>query len=458
MRPSLLLPLALLCACRGIALDVTAEINPDIATVVEVSWTTGQDAISWVEYGLTEDYELSTPRSETAGTEHDFALYGLPSLSTVYYRAVAEVDGKEYYAKGEIETSGLPATLPDFDIQINESAQVSSEPYVLVLLVGTASAILIIDRDGEIVWYRELQGFIGENPTGYGDAQWALDGNDLIYNQYVVALQDPNEIGNVFRVSLTGEEVEKVHTPLAHHAFAQLDDGAYAYVAADARPYTLPGDDEAITFVGDTIDVVDADGSIETIFSTWDWSAPDGIPEWTSTFYENAMEWTHSNDLRWYPEDDTFLLSVGYSDAVLEIDDTTGEVLAHYGAGGDVPIAEGSTAFSFQHDPHWTDDGTLLLISSYEGDDGPGGIEETVALEYEVSGGELVEIWSYGKGELLDTVAEGQVHRLDNGNTLINWGFTGLVREVTTDNEVVWELQSLAGAGVVGARPLAGFY
>ena len=68
--------------------------------------------------------------------------------------------------------------------------------------------------------------------------------------------------------------------------------------------------------------------------------------------------------------------------------------------------------------------------------------EETWASEYRLheEEGILEEIWSYGRDEGLYARALGEVHRLENGNTMINWGTEGLLREISPDGRVVWEL------------------
>ncbi len=450
---------ALLTGCRAPGLEVTASLNDTTVTVVELDWSTEQPGTSWVEYGTTEEYELRTP-TFAASSDHHIALYGLPPLSTVFYRAVTEVDGREHWATGELWTENIPASFPDIEVTVHEPSLLSSEPYMMGLLVGISSAIFVVNRQGQVVWYRELEPFVGPKPPVYGEIEFALDGNDLVFNQFTADLDDPDGLNAIFRVALTGDIVDVRSTPLAHHAFVQLGDGRYAYLAADVRPYQLPGATEPEDIVGDAIVIVERDGTTTPAFSTWDWSLPETVAAPGISFYSGMSDWTHANGLAWYPEDGTFLLSAGYSDAVLEIDADSGQVSRHFGSAGDVDIAAGSTSFFFQHDPHWTEDGTLLMTSAYfEGED-QGEYEDWVfiAVEYGVEGDQLDELWSYGKDQGLGSVAEGQARRLANGNTMVNWGFSGICREVTPEGEVAWELAASAGAGMVHVKPMTSFY
>ncbi len=447
----------LLVGCRARGLEVAATLSETTVTVVELEWSTEAPGISWVEYGTTEARELRTPVSQ-ASTDHGFALFGLPPLSPVYYRAVTEVDGRERSTTGEIWTQNLPASFPDIQVNVHQPQLVSSEPYMMGLLVGVASAIFVVDRQGEVVWYRELDSFMGPGSPVYGDVQFALDGNDLVFDRFTADLDDPDGLNAIFRVALTGELVDQRSTPRAHHAFAQLGQGRYAYVAADVRSYQLPDAQQPVDIAGDAIVIVEQDGAATTAFSTWDWTVPQAVSEPWISFYPGVSDWTHANSLAWYPQDGTFLLSAGYIDSVLEIDADSGQVTRQFGATGDVGIAPGSTSFFFQHDPHWTLDDTLLMTTAYLEGEGEWEDSMFIAVEYAVEGDQLEELWSYGKDQGIDTLAEGQARRLANGNTMVNWGFTGLCREVTPQGEVAWELEAAAGAGMVRVRPMTSFY
>ena len=58
--------------------------------------------------------------------------------------------------------------------------------------------------------------------------------------------------------------------------------------------------------------------------------------------------------------------------------------------------------------------------------------EETQALR---------EVWSFGVGEGIHADTAGEAHRLSNGNTMHNYGSSGHLREVTSDGEIVWEVE-----------------
>ncbi len=456
MNRALVIALAL-AGCRMDPFELSATVDPEVSTVVELSWSTADPGVSWVEFGVTPERELLAPASGEPGTEHHHLLLGLPPLTTVYYRAVTEIDGRELGVEGQIDTLGIPSTFPDFEVTTLDADRMSSEPMVMGLLIGVSSAAFIANRQGEVLWYRELSPTIAEDATYYGDLQFALDSNHLVFNQFIAERDDPDDLGRIIRVDLGGELVDERITPLAHHAFAQVGDGAYAYVQADIRPYTFPDSSEEQDVAGDAIVVVDQDGNAETVWSSWDWSAPEIELEY-GAFYTDTVDWTHANGLNWYPDDQSFLLSAGYIRSVLEVDATSGTVLRHFGPDGDVPVHPDSPAFYFQHDPHWTDHGTLLMTSAYGASDYDLNQSDFIAVEYGLVDGQLVEAWSWGKTLGLGTLPEGQAMRLSNGNTLVNMGFKGQCVEITPEGEVVWEMSSAMGSAFVRVRPVNDLY
>lgn len=445
---ALCIPLA---GCKSGRLEgVVAAVDEDVSTVIDVSWTTEDEGTSYVEFGQNPELFTRSTHTSEASTSHAFQLYGLPSLTTVYYRAVTEVDGEERSYEGEITTGGLPGDLPEIEVMSYDASLASDAEYAMLVTMGTPSTLLMVNRAGRILWYRELTSIQdGEDESYfYSDIQFAHDSNDILYNAYSLSLFDYR--GYVRRVSLGGEVEEEHDTDQGHHAFVEHEDGTIGYLAADVREWELPGHGmQAVA--GDTIVEIDPEGNQETVFTVWDWAEPSDHEYWDLGYYQDAMDWTHGNSLEYCADSQTYLLSLGFVNAVLEVDRTTGEVTREFGPAG-IWVDDQSLPFKFQHSVNWTDDDTLLLFSSNQSED------ESWAVEYEVDGDELHEIWSYGELEGLYSYAEGVVHRLDNGNTLVAWTTAGTAREVTPEGEVAWEVQVDVGSTLLGTKLFDDFY
>ena len=63
--------------------------------------------------------------------------------------------------------------------------------------------------------------------------------------------------------------------------------------------------------------------------------------------------------------------------------------------------------------------------------------------EFEIDRGGrlLVEKWQYGRGGEEWARYKGEAVRLKGGNTLVNYGTGGVIREVTPDKETVWHVK-----------------
>ena len=63
----------------------------------------------------------------------------------------------------------------------------------------------------------------------------------------------------------------------------------------------------------------------------------------------------------------------------------------------------------------------------------------------------MVEVWSDAIDQEGLTML-GQARRLPDGNILVNYGGKGIIREITPEGEVVWELSSPLGTWFGNAR------
>ncbi len=149
-------------------------------------------------------------------------------------------------------------------------------------------------------------------------------------------------------------------------------------------------------------------------------------------YYAPAHDWTHANGLEYSAERDSYLLSLGGINSVLEASAGDGHVL-WIRQGERVHPAE--AAFSLAHDATWTDEGTVLLFAN----EGPQRPWSWVA-ELEVFHDGLREVWTGGMTDTLYTSSHGHALRPTTGNTLLAYGQTGVIRELDEDDVLVREI------------------
>jgi hypothetical protein len=120
--------------------------------------------------------------------------------------------------------------------------------------------------------------------------------------------------------------------------------------------------------------------------------------------------------------------------------------------------------FAYQHDPHWTDAGTLM-VSTHAPCQGAPGCDENFgqdgiqrASEYTVDDAThtLHLVSSYVSTDRWATQC-GEAFGLANGDLIQGYGQDGAVREVTPDGAIVWEVawpKDNSGYRVVGHTSL----
>jgi hypothetical protein len=157
----------------------------------------------------------------------------------------------------------------------------------------------------------------------------------------------------------------------------------------------------------------------------------------------------YTNTVNWNPQEDSVLISLPYDNVVAEIDRNSGEMIGIY---GDDPNAWSFEApletppsewgLGFPHFPNITPTGTLIVSShmpGYEAFDTEPAPNQHAFVEFALDreGQTLTEVWRYTEGPEWP-LSRGMAIRLDNGNTLVNYGTGGVIREVTPDKETVF--------------------
>ncbi|MDG1479400.1 MAG: hypothetical protein P8R54_07405 [Myxococcota bacterium] len=345
------------------------------------------------------------------GDDLTITLNGLPPLSEARYSLIPD-SGRR--CVGAFTTDNLPPQLPELSVTRADNAAMDDAVLLLGTLMGATSAVFIIDRQGRFRWHRII-----DDDALTSDAH--LVSGTILYNRY--DQERIEDIGAVAATTLLGEPGEEIRTEWGHHVFAPLADGGLAWPALDIRAWSDPDSGETLDVVGDRILTTDGE-----VFSIWDAAEPELDTGTDQGFYELGYDWSHANALQ--AINGGFLLSLGHLDAVYDVT-AAGAVAATYRPDD---VIDG-TPWHFQHDANLTPDGTLLLVS-HEPD-------ATVAREYAIGDDGLTEVWSVA-GPLSGFL--GQARRLDNGNTLVGFGGKGLLREVTPDGEIAWQLEAGLGS------------
>jgi len=424
----------LLLACADPVLDCTVDLAPDMPTVPVVSWTQDAAATGRVRYA-------GHVTADQGGARQRQLLPGLPPGTTVDIQAESELDGQIRSCAATVTTGQLPTEPPLLTVSTDETGDDAWFLATVYTLPGYASTQVIFDRSGQVVWAHAA------DPDSFVvDVQPALDGDGILYDSFDATRQQ--DLAALHRVGLDGAEGAPRALPQGHHMFAQLPDGTIAWQQFDVREGTDPSTGETESLVGDAIAELSPDGTVRTVFSAWDWVdvAHNRFMDLPS-LYPQGVDWTHGNALKYLPEQDGYLLSLGNAGVVLQVDRTTDTPWQIVGNAG-VPVADDSNPLEHQHDPTWLSDDRLLVFDSHFSTYSSG------AVEYALQDGALHEVWRHGFQDGSFALLLGQALRQDDGSTLVNYGSAGVLEQVDADDRVQWRVELPAQTGFAQVRVL----
>jgi hypothetical protein len=429
-----MLALLLLAACTG---DRTVECTtaPDdrVPQAPHVTWETPRSGSSWVEYTWGGGEDASVPIDDD-DVLHDVPIVGVPPLTDVSFTAITQAGRASWRCEGTVRTCNIPAETPEISVTVDDRARESSEPFLLGSVIdGDTSSQFAIDRAGVVRWLTV------EDTLHFTMMSKPGRNGGIIANRFT---REPwFRHGELHWGPLVGEDTrtETDATDGSHHVFLELPDGTVAFMRIDVRDAELS--DGPHTIVGDEVVELAPDGTVRSLFSTWDHLEVRDELTTHQAYWPEGFDWTHGNSLFYVAERDSLLFSMANVATIVEIDRATGAVTRSYRgsadwtlAGDDYTVASGEP-FRHQHDAHLSEAGTLLAYVT-EAD-----TDYTLAIEYAIDDDAktLTEVWRHQPDPPVRNWALGQVQELANGNRLIASNFAGLVEEVTPDGTVVWE-------------------
>ena len=175
-----------------------------------------------------------------------------------------------------------------------------------------------------------------------------------------------------------------------HHQPHEVRDGSFLSFSANWRViedwYTNefdpePRQDQKV--MGDTIIEFDKDGNILWTWNAFDYLDTDMIgyeafnPYWVTRGFPDTWDWSHGNGVSYDPRDDSVVASFKLLDAIIKVDRASRDIKwifgDHSGWTGELrdklltPIGEDFRRPWHQHNPRWTDAGTLLVFNNNRG-------------------------------------------------------------------------------------------
>jgi hypothetical protein len=247
-----------------------------------------------------------------------------------------------------------------------------------------------------------------------------------------------------------------------NHDFLALENGNYVIFAYDEQPYATdtisPDGSSNASVIGLVIQELDPDHNVVFEWKSCDHFFMSNYPN--INFNPNVIDFLHCNAID-IDEDGHFLISNRTISEITKIHRTTGEIIWRFGGSQSDFEFTNDYPFSKQHcikslgNNHY-----LLFDNGNQSDTYTGGIKRSRGVEYALDLNDFTatKTWDYVHSDSLFTPSIGSIQRLDNGNTLINFGNNqniergSVVIEVDANNNVVFELEMDNGQNIYCAN------
>jgi hypothetical protein len=293
--------------------------------------------------------------------------------------------------------------------------------------------VLLVDLLGNLVTRWELY-------CDAADAASLLPSGNILYGAKSenAALPDLEGSGGIIQeLSPTGEKIWEYEEPTLHHAPFRTRKGNTLVLKWVRVPENIAqrvkggvsGTEPKGDTWGDVLQEIQPDGRI-----AWKWVAhehmsPEAFPRCPLCPRDT---WLHGNACAELPNGN-ILVSFAKINTVAVIEKKSGEVLWHWGTGGEL---------AHQHAPSMLENGNILV---YDNGFHPQGLALNYSRVVEVDWKKNQMVWSYEGPEggalkmLFYSSMYSNCQRLPNGNTLVCEGMTGRIFEITTHQTLVWE-------------------
>jgi hypothetical protein len=406
----------------------TAMTSSKIGSVGIVTFTTtaSSPTAAQIDFGLDTSYGLTAPVSLTASMYRTLLL-GMKPGKTYHYRvSVTNASGTCVGGDNTIMTGQAPNGVAPMGLTTttNNASALYKGFIVTGSYVKTGGApAYILDSDGTMVWW-------------YNDGSDAC-GPRMSYDaQYMwIASADVGSPDHTHRVTMDGLEDTDFTTAFAGHShqITPLPDGSIAFYATGSNGC-------------DDIKIFPANGTPTTAATTLV----------NSQKAHGGSGMCHVNNIEYSPTDDALIFSDLDNSCLTKVDRKTGSTIWVFNGGSPSGVMSTFTGDSYKGGEHgfhiisFMNNVTDILIFN----NNSGGTGGSQAIEFTLDQGTKMskKIWSYQPSPALNVGVLGDVERLPNGNTIVDFGTGNAIHEVTSSGTVVQTITSQVSFGFFEKR------
>ena len=410
-----------------------ARVDEDNGQTVFVSVVLSAPARAAVEYENEFAGKFRTALSETA-VEHVIPVVRLRGKTTYQYAVgVENPDGSlAYGARGEFVTGELPGALATVRRETSgESSQdLIVANYRTVLKAPNPEGyvvegyIVMLDALGYAVWNHESHTRFGERAV---NGLRLLPGGNIMYQVTDCCVIEITPLGERVSEIIVPNDNDSPSQFRIHHDFLPPENGRIIYIGRYDFTFddSANGGDAETTAGVDTVNALDlATGEMERLWDPMDfWDIRD--PNQRRKWYARGPNWLHMNSLS-KTSDGGYIVSLRNINQVVSLSPdfkTTRWRLG--GPDSDFDFPDPSDRFRWQHTANELPSGNILLFDNRARPPG-GGDRYSRALELRLDSDAktAVKAWEFSLEPRLYSEIVSSAYRLDNGNTLVNFGLS----------------------------------
>jgi hypothetical protein len=334
----------------------------------------------------------------------------------------------------------VPQDIPHFTIAKNSTDTGEGDIFVAPFFwtkSTVGSYLLILDQQGTLIYYQSvaagLEGFdFKKQPNGllsYFDQKnstyYLMDSHYQVVNSY--------QAGDGYTTDL--------------HDLQILPNGNALLMAYDNETVDMskvvPGGKNNATVTGLIIQELDPSKNVIFEWRSWDHFS---FLDSTSSLTDQNIDLVHGNSLS-QMKDGNLLLSSRNLSEITKINLQTGAIMWRLGGNANMFKFVNDQPFTFQHDARELPNGDITLFDNHGIQQNPAASR---ALEYKLDEANktVTLVWQYTDQPSVFGTFMGNVQRLPNGNSFLDWGAaypgTGYqfvtMTEVSADNQIIFEL------------------
>ena len=424
----------------------TASTSSKIGTVGIVTFTTtlSSPTAAQIDFGLDTSYGLTAPVTLSSTTSNRTLLLGMKQSKTYHYRvSVTNASGTCVGGDNTLMSGALPNGLPAQTVTTNNASALYGGFLVTgqyAMTTGLAPAF-IFDKDGAYVWAYQ------PSMSDACGATMSYDGQYMYINNANVPDSTVTLSAHLHKVSMDGLTDVDLSTPFAHlsHQVTPLPDGSVAFYATGSNGC-------------DDIRIFPANGTAST----------------TATTITNAKTahggtgGCHVNNIQYSPSDDTLVFSDLDNNCLTKITKTGTPVWILNGGVNGITDSFNSGAVIWKGGEHGfhilPGDGSDLLIFNnnskmpagsamgWGSASGDGSGSLAIEVKLNVSAKTTSQTWMYKANPGIVNDVLGDVQRLPNGNTMVNFADKGTIQEVDASGAVLQQITTQTNFGYIQKR------